>query len=81
MHMGTSIRISGDTKSILEVLKDDDESWDEFLRRLSRRERDVEKLSGFAQKDGVVEHMEQANRELNESLNEQQSETDDLLGQ
>ena len=65
--MSTSIRVSDDTKSMLAVLKEDDESWDEFLVRLARRERDVEELGGFAT-EGVEQSMERSHRELNESL-------------
>lgn len=43
---------------MLDVLKTDDESGDEFLARLARRERDVDELSGFAESAGIVEHME-----------------------
>jgi predicted CopG family antitoxin len=57
--MSTTIRVSDDTKSLLSVLKEDDESWDEFLSRLARRERDVDELGGFAD-EGVVEDMEAA---------------------
>jgi predicted CopG family antitoxin len=57
--MSTTIRVSDDTKSMLSVLKEDDESWDEFLNRLARRERDVAALGGFAEA-GVVGEMEQA---------------------
>ena len=57
--MSTTIRVSDDTKSMLSVLKEDDESWDEFLNRLARRERDVDNLGGFAD-EGVVEDMRAA---------------------
>lgn len=67
MHMSTSIRVSDRTKSMLDVIKEDDESWDEFLSRLARRERDVEELGGFAD-EGIVEHMEEANEDLSRSL-------------
>lgn len=67
--MGTSIRVSDDTKSMLAVLKEDDETWDEFLARLARRERDVAELGGFAD-EGIEESMERTHRELNRSLSE-----------
>lgn len=54
--MSTTIRVSDDTKARLAVLKAEDESWDEFLNRLARRERDVAELGGFAD-NGVVEDM------------------------
>lgn len=63
--MSTTIRISEDTKSRLAVLKEDDETWDGFLNRLARRERDVEELSGFAD-DAVVEDMANAREESRE---------------
>lgn len=69
MHMSTSIRVSDETKSMLEVIKEDDESWDEFLSRLARRDRDVEELGGFAD-EGIVEHMEETNEDLGRSLEE-----------
>jgi len=66
---------------MLAVLKRDDESWDEFLARLARRERDVETMSGFAEDEGIVEHMEKQNQELSDSTDENKSEMNDLLGQ
>lgn len=80
MHMSTSIRLSDETKSMLAVLKEDDESWDEFLVRLARRERDVEELSGFAGSAHIVDHMDERNEKMSESLDENASKTDDLLG-
>ena len=62
IRMSTTIRVSDDTKSMLSLLKEGDESWDEFLNRLARRERDVAELGGFAD-DGVVEDMEDAREE------------------
>ncbi|AUX08400.1 hypothetical protein AArcSl_0754 [Halalkaliarchaeum desulfuricum] len=44
---------------MLSLLKNEDESWDEFLARLARRDRDVEDLGGFAD-EGVVADMEAA---------------------
>ena len=77
--MTTTIRVSDDTKSKLAVLKQDDESWDEFLNRLARRERDVTELAGFAD-EGIVEHVERKDRELNDAL-EADDTIDDLPGQ
>lgn len=57
--MSTTIRISDETKSKLSVLKEDDESWDDFLNRLARRERDADDLGGFAD-DDIVEGMASA---------------------
>jgi predicted CopG family antitoxin len=79
--VSTTIRVSDRTKSMLAVLKEDDESWDEFLSRLARREKDVDELAGFAGDDAIVGHMEEANDELSESLDADGSRTDDLLGQ
>lgn len=35
MHMGTSIRLSAETKQKLARLKRENETWDEFLARLA----------------------------------------------
>jgi predicted CopG family antitoxin len=78
IRMSTTIRVSDDTKSMLSVLKDDGESWDEFLTRLARRERDVEELGGFGE-EGLTESMEETNRSLSESL-DQNTEANDLSG-
>lgn len=71
--MSTTIRVSDETKSMLSVIKDDEESWDEFLARLARRERDVEELSGFAE-DGIVEHIDSVDRALSGSFQEREEE-------
>ncbi|WP_159900227.1 DUF7557 family protein [Salinirussus salinus] len=63
--MSTTIRLSDDTKAMLSVLKEDDESWDEFLTRLARRERDVDELGGFAD-DDVVSDMADAREDARE---------------
>ena len=70
--MSTSIRISEETKQKLEVVKRDDETFDELLSRLATTEKDVEELGGFAD-DSVVEDMARAREELNDSL-EQRSD-------
>ena len=67
--MSTTIRVSDETKSMLSVLKEDDESWDEFLNRLARRDRDVDELGGFAD-DGVVEDMEAAREKARDDWGE-----------
>lgn len=67
--MSTTIRISNETKAKLSVLKTDGESWDEFLNRLARQERDVDELGGFAG-DGVVEDMEAAREEARKDWDE-----------
>lgn len=40
--MSTSIRVSDDTKRILENLKQEDETFDELLERLAQSERPIE---------------------------------------
>ena len=67
--MSTTIRVSDETKSKLRVLKRDEESWDEFLNRLARRERDVDELGGFAD-DSVVADMESAREKARDDWNE-----------
>lgn len=39
--MGTSIRVSDDTKEKLDRLKGGDETWDEFLSRLADHEEPI----------------------------------------
>jgi len=41
MHIGTSIRVSEETKDKLSRLKRDDETWDEFLSRLASEEEPI----------------------------------------
>lgn len=65
--MSTTIRVSDETKATLAVLKEDEESWDAFLARLARRERDVESLGGFAT-EGIEESMQETHEQLNESI-------------
>lgn len=78
--MSTTIRVSDDTKSMLSVLKEEDESWDEFLSRLARRERDVAELGGFAD-EGIIESMDETNTEMGEAFAENIEENDDLSRQ
>jgi predicted CopG family antitoxin len=40
--MSTSIRVSDDTKQLLESLKREDETFDELLERLAKSERPIE---------------------------------------
>lgn len=42
MHVSTSIRVSDDTKRMLERLKRDDETFDELLERLVLSEEPIE---------------------------------------
>jgi hypothetical protein len=65
--MSSSIRISDETKQKLELVKRDDETYDELLARLATTEKDVEEKGGFAD-DSVVEDMARAREEMNESL-------------
>jgi deoxyadenosine/deoxycytidine kinase len=62
---------------MLSVLKEDGESWDEFLNRLARRERDVEEIGGFGE-EGLAESMEQTNQSMSESFEDNIQGTDDL---
>lgn len=39
--MSTSIRVSDDTKAMLESLKRDDETFDELLKRLAQSEKPI----------------------------------------
>jgi len=41
IHMSTSIRVSDDTKEMLESLKRDDETFDELLERLAQSEKPI----------------------------------------
>lgn len=68
-NMSTSIRISEETKQKLEALKRDDETFDDLIDRLTRSEKDVKELAGFAGED-IEEDMKEARKELNESLEE-----------
>ncbi|MFC7140346.1 hypothetical protein ACFQMA_10970 [Halosimplex aquaticum] len=65
--MSSSIRISNETKRKLELVKREDETYDELLARLATTEKDIEERGGFAD-DGVVEDMARARKDLNESL-------------
>ncbi|QPV63078.1 hypothetical protein I7X12_00120 [Halosimplex litoreum] len=67
----STIRVSDDVKERLRDLKRDDESFNDLLDRLSRSEKDVEEIAQSlgAINDGTLgERMEEANDELNESL-------------
>ncbi|QPV61555.1 hypothetical protein I7X12_12360 [Halosimplex litoreum] len=61
--MSSSIRISDETKRKLELVKQDDETYDELLARLATTEKDLEERGGFAD-DGVVEDMARAREEI-----------------
>lgn len=48
--MSTSIRVSDDTKRILENLKREDETFDELLERLAQSERPIE-IGAWSEKE------------------------------
>jgi predicted CopG family antitoxin len=64
--------VSEEVKERLRALKRDEESFDDLLDRLSRREKDLEEIAGclaFADQDGTLEQrMDEAHEELSESL-------------
>ena len=66
-NMSSSIRISDETKKKLELMKREDETYDELLSRLATTEKDIQERGGFAD-DNVVEDMARAREEMNESL-------------
>jgi predicted CopG family antitoxin len=68
--MSTSIRISEETKRNLELLREDDETFDELLARLARTEKDVEAMAGFAGED----YDEDAVADTRETAREQYSQ-------
>lgn len=67
--MSTSIRISEETKEKLELVKRDDETFDELLDRLAvtRTPDDVAEMAGFGDV-GIEEHMNETHSDLSESL-------------
>ncbi|WP_159077052.1 hypothetical protein [Halococcoides cellulosivorans] len=67
--MSPTIPVSEDTKATLADLKDDGETWDAFLARFARRDRDVESLGGFASA-GIEESMQDTHERLNDSFAE-----------
>ncbi|WP_135823220.1 DUF7557 family protein [Halostella litorea] len=71
--MSSSIRISDETKKKLELVKQDDETFDELLDRLATTEKDIKEKGGFAD-DSVVADMEQARNEMNQSLEERSNQ-------
>ena len=42
IHVSTSIRVSDETKRLLERLKREDETFDELIERLAKRENPIE---------------------------------------
>ncbi|WP_436929096.1 DUF7557 family protein [Halosimplex halobium] len=69
----STIRVSEDVKERLRDLKREDESFNDLLDRLSRTEKDVERiaedLSSIGGEDFEAD-MQEAHDELNESLEE-----------
>jgi predicted CopG family antitoxin len=68
--MSTAIRVSDEARSKLSVLKDDEESWNDFLNRLARQEPNADELGGFAD-DTVVEGTATAREEVRDNWYEQ----------
>jgi predicted CopG family antitoxin len=69
--MGTSIRVSEETKRTLEAVKREDETFDELLARIvvDRTEADVESMAGFGD-EGIEAHMERERERLAEGFDE-----------
>lgn len=69
--MGTSIRVSEETKRTLEAVKREDETFDELLARIvvDRTEADVESMAGFGH-EGIEAHMERERERLAEGFDE-----------
>lgn len=68
----STIRVSDEVKERLRDLKRDDESFNDLLDRLSRSEKDVEAIAQSLGEydERKQEQMEEAHRELSESLDE-----------
>jgi predicted CopG family antitoxin len=66
----STIRVSDEVKERLRDLKRDDESFDDLLDRLSRTEKDVERIAESLPPvdETDVEEMDSARERLNESL-------------
>jgi len=67
----STIRVSDEVKERLRDLKQDDESFNDLLDRLSRTEKDVEAIAdslGELGGNDFGERTKQAHEELNESL-------------
>jgi predicted CopG family antitoxin len=67
----STIRVSDEVKERLRDLKREGESFDDLLDRLSRTEKDVEKIAaslGEINDGGLEERMRDAHEELNESI-------------
>ena len=64
-----NIRVKEEVKDRLESLKRDDETFSDLLDRLSRREKDVDRMAGFL-KEFDNGHLEEEMREAHDSLND-----------
>lgn len=69
--MGTSIRVSEETKRKLEAVRREDETFDELLARIvvDRTEADVEAMAGFGE-PGIEAHMERERERLADGFDE-----------
>ncbi len=65
IRMSTSIRVSNETKDKLSRLKRDDETWDEFLNRLTNEE---EPINIGAWSDDVADRAREAVESSRESF-------------
>ena len=63
--MSTSIRVSDDTKRLLERLKRDDETFDELLERLAKSEKPID-IGAWS--DEEAEHAREAVKKSRESF-------------
>ncbi|MDS0293633.1 DUF7557 family protein [Halogeometricum luteum] len=66
-----NIRVKEEVKDRLESLKRDDETFSDLLDRLSRREKDVDRMAGFLEEfdnGHLEEEMGEAHDSLNDSL-------------
>lgn len=66
----STIRVSDEVKERLRALKRDDESFNDLLDRLSRTEKDVERIAESLPSvdEADIEEMDRARERLNESL-------------
>ena len=74
--MGTSIRVSEETKRKLEAVKREGETFDDLLGRIvvDRTEADVETMAGFGG-EGIEAHMRRKRERLAEGFDENVEDT------
>jgi len=74
--MGTSIRVSEETKRKLEAVKREGETFDDLLGRIvvDRTEADVETMAGFGG-EGIEAHMRRERERLAEGFDENVEDT------